>query len=88
MDDICQNFANGTLKITTRQTWQVHGVLKRNVKATMRATSWQFWVFCLDDPAEVPVHCTHARVWMTFLFTDALLFEHASPSFVIVSPCG
>ena len=41
MDDICQNFANGTLKITTRQTWQVHGVLKRNVKATMRATSWQ-----------------------------------------------
>ncbi|CAE7434136.1 sir1 [Symbiodinium sp. KB8] len=37
MDDICQNFANGTLKITTRQTWQVHGVLKRNVKATMRA---------------------------------------------------
>eukprot|EP00930_Biecheleria_cincta_P096933 TRINITY_DN886_c0_g1_i3.p1 TRINITY_DN886_c0_g1~~TRINITY_DN886_c0_g1_i3.p1 ORF type:complete len:943 (+),score=187.68 TRINITY_DN886_c0_g1_i3:69-2897(+) len=37
MDDICQNFANGTLKITTRQTWQVHGVLKRDVKNTMRA---------------------------------------------------
>ncbi|CAJ1459739.1 unnamed protein product, partial [Effrenium voratum] len=37
MDDICQKFANGTLKITTRQTWQVHGVLKRDVKNTMRA---------------------------------------------------
>ena len=47
MDDICQNFANGTLKITTRQTWQVHGVLKRDVKKTMRAmnkarfSAWQ-----------------------------------------------
>jgi len=37
MDDICEKYANGTLKITTRQTWQVHGVLKRDVKATMRA---------------------------------------------------
>ena len=31
-EDICQNFANGTLKITTRQTWQVHGVLKRDAR--------------------------------------------------------
>jgi len=37
MDDICERFANATLKITTRQTWQVHGVLKRDVKATMQA---------------------------------------------------
>jgi sulfite reductase (NADPH) hemoprotein beta-component len=37
MDDICGKYANGTLKITTRQTWQVHGVLKRDVKETMRA---------------------------------------------------
>merc|ERR1719327_1583708 len=36
MDSICEKDANGTLKITTRQTWQVHGVLKRNVKETMR----------------------------------------------------
>ena len=28
MDDICQNFANGTLKITTRQTWQVQGLVR------------------------------------------------------------
>eukprot|EP00933_Yihiella_yeosuensis_P073285 TRINITY_DN81923_c0_g1_i1.p1 TRINITY_DN81923_c0_g1~~TRINITY_DN81923_c0_g1_i1.p1 ORF type:complete len:963 (+),score=246.48 TRINITY_DN81923_c0_g1_i1:54-2891(+) len=37
MDECCEKFANGTLKITTRQTWQVHGVLKRDVKNTMRA---------------------------------------------------
>jgi len=37
MDDICGTYANGTLKVTTRQTWQVHGVLKRDVKATMQA---------------------------------------------------
>jgi len=37
MDDICGKYANGTLKITTRQTWQLHGVVKRDVKPTMRA---------------------------------------------------
>jgi len=37
MDDVCGRFANGTLKITTRQTWQVHGVLKRDVKNVMRS---------------------------------------------------
>merc|ERR1711972_1278395 len=37
MDDLCGKYANGTLKITTRQTWQVHGVLKRDVKATFQA---------------------------------------------------
>jgi len=37
MDDTCGTYANGTLKITTRQTWQLHGVVKRDVKPTMRA---------------------------------------------------
>jgi sulfite reductase (NADPH) hemoprotein beta-component len=37
MDDTCGRYANGTLKITTRQTWQLHGVVKRDVKSTMRA---------------------------------------------------
>mmetsp|Transcript_92353 Transcript_92353/g.270333 ORF Transcript_92353/g.270333 Transcript_92353/m.270333 type:complete len:950 (+) Transcript_92353:70-2919(+) len=36
MDNIAGSYANGTLKITTRQTWQLHGVLKRDVKNTMR----------------------------------------------------
>jgi len=37
MDDTCGQLANGTLKITTRQTWQLHGVIKRDVKGVMRA---------------------------------------------------
>ncbi len=37
MDDIAQQYANGTLRITTRQSFQFHGVLKNNMKATMAA---------------------------------------------------
>merc|ERR1712190_545426 len=47
MDDICERYANGTLKITTRQTWQVHGVLKRDVKATFQAMNRA----CMDTVA-------------------------------------
>ncbi len=35
MDDICGKYANGTLRVTTRQSFQFHGVLKTNLKATM-----------------------------------------------------
>lgn len=37
MDDIAGQYANGTLRITTRQSFQFHGVLKQNMKATMAA---------------------------------------------------
>jgi sulfite reductase (NADPH) hemoprotein beta-component len=36
MDDLSDKYANGTLKLTTRQTFQLHGVLKRNLKNTIR----------------------------------------------------
>ncbi|KAI8855289.1 hypothetical protein BC829DRAFT_424365 [Chytridium lagenaria] len=36
MDEIADRHANGTLKLTTRQTFQFHGVLKRNLKKTMQ----------------------------------------------------
>lgn len=35
MDDICGKYGNGTLRITTRQSFQFHGVLKGDLKATM-----------------------------------------------------
>ncbi|QDA61805.1 NADPH-dependent assimilatory sulfite reductase hemoprotein subunit [Hymenobacter jejuensis] len=31
MDELSNTYANGTLKLTTRQTFQLHGVLKRNL---------------------------------------------------------
>ncbi|MDF3130218.1 NADPH-dependent assimilatory sulfite reductase hemoprotein subunit [Kiritimatiellaeota bacterium B1221] len=36
MDHIANTLANGTIKITTRQAFQFHGVLKRNLKQTMQ----------------------------------------------------
>lgn len=35
MDDICERHANGTLRFTTRQSIQLHGVLKKNLKQTI-----------------------------------------------------
>ncbi|RNB86878.1 assimilatory sulfite reductase (NADPH) hemoprotein subunit [Brevibacillus fluminis] len=32
MDDIAQRFANGTIRLTTRQSFQLHGVIKWNMK--------------------------------------------------------
>lgn len=32
MDDMCGRYANGTLRITTRQSFQFHGILKQNMK--------------------------------------------------------
>ncbi|KKB34795.1 assimilatory sulfite reductase (NADPH) hemoprotein subunit [Bacillus thermotolerans] len=37
MDDIAQKYGNGTLKLTTRQAFQMHGVLKWNMKKTIQA---------------------------------------------------
>lgn len=36
LDDIADRYANGTLRITTRQTFQYHGVIKRDLKTTMQ----------------------------------------------------
>ncbi|SHJ76594.1 NADPH-dependent assimilatory sulfite reductase hemoprotein subunit [Alicyclobacillus tolerans] len=35
-DNIADTYGNGTLRITTRQTFQVHGILKENVKSTLQ----------------------------------------------------
>lgn len=36
MDTISDQYANGTLKLTTRQAFQFHGVLKRNLKKSIQ----------------------------------------------------
>ncbi|KAI6710725.1 hypothetical protein JHW43_006731 [Diplocarpon mali] len=36
MDDVSNNFGNETMKLTTRQTFQFHGVVKGKLKAAMR----------------------------------------------------
>ena len=36
MDEISNNHANHTIKLTTRQAFQFHGILKRNLKQSMK----------------------------------------------------
>lgn len=36
MDELAQSYGNGTLKLTTRQAFQMHGILKWNMKKTVQ----------------------------------------------------
>ncbi len=36
MDDLSNRFGNGTMKLTTRQAFQLHGIRKRHLKATIQ----------------------------------------------------
>ncbi|MBX3397894.1 MAG: NADPH-dependent assimilatory sulfite reductase hemoprotein subunit [Gemmataceae bacterium] len=42
MDDICGKYANGTLRLTTRQSIQFHGILKGGLKASIAAMNDAF----------------------------------------------
>ena len=37
MDKIATDYGNGTLRLTTRQAFQFHGVIKSNLKRSMQA---------------------------------------------------
>ena len=47
LDDIASTYANGTLRLTTRETFQYHGVIKSNLRRTMQAIN----AACLDTLA-------------------------------------
>ncbi|CDS05648.1 hypothetical protein LRAMOSA08176 [Lichtheimia ramosa] len=36
MDELADQYANGAIKLTTRQAFQLHGILKRNLRTTIR----------------------------------------------------
>ena len=38
LDEISNKYGNGTLKLTTRETFQMHGILKWNMKKTIQRT--------------------------------------------------
>lgn len=68
MDDISTEYANNTLKLTTRQAFQLHGVLKRKLKTTMQKINASLLdtiaacgdvnrnVMCHPNPSESPIH--------------------------------
>jgi sulfite reductase (NADPH) hemoprotein beta-component len=37
LDEVARTYGNGSMRLTTRQTVQLHGIIKSNLKATMRA---------------------------------------------------
>src|SRR5260370_29519186 len=37
LDQVARDYGNGTMRLTTRQTVQLHGVIKSNLKSTMQA---------------------------------------------------
>ncbi|MBP2000285.1 sulfite reductase (NADPH) hemoprotein beta-component [Paenibacillus shirakamiensis] len=39
MDEVAHKYANGTIRLTTRQSFQLHGVLKWDLKNTIRAVN-------------------------------------------------
>jgi len=67
-DNLVDTYANGTLKLTTRQTFQFHGILKRNLKTTIQEINNALLdtiaacgdvnrnVMCNPNPNQSPVH--------------------------------
>lgn len=68
MDSLADKYGNGTMKLTTRQTFQLHGVLKKNLKNTLKEINGSLLdtiaacgdvnrnVMCHPNPAESPHH--------------------------------
>lgn len=73
MDDLSEQYGDKTLKLTTRQAFQFHGVLKRNLKRTIKEINDSLLdtiaacgdvnrnVMCSANPFESPVHAEVAE---------------------------
>jgi sulfite reductase (NADPH) hemoprotein beta-component len=85
MDQISEEYANCTLKLTTRQAFQLHGVIKTNLKKTIQAINAELMdtiaacgdvnrnVMCHPNPAESELHAEVAE-------TARRISEHLLPS--------
>ena len=68
IDNIADQYANGTIKLTTRQAFQLHGILKRNLKKSIKAINDALLdtiaacgdvnrnVMCNPNPYQSPIH--------------------------------
>ncbi|MGK6343490.1 NADPH-dependent assimilatory sulfite reductase hemoprotein subunit [Chryseobacterium sp. DT-3] len=68
LHEIAENHSTGVIKITTRQTIQLHGILKSHVKPTIQSFNLQYLdsiaacgdvnrnVTCTSNPSESPLH--------------------------------
>ena len=68
LDDLAQKYGNGTLKLTTRETFQIHGILKWNMKKTIQEINTALMdtiaacgdvnrnVMCTSNPYQSEIH--------------------------------
>lgn len=68
LDGLAEKYGNGTMKLTTRQSFQFHGIMKRNLKATIKAINDTLMttiatcgdvnrnVMCNPNPYESTIH--------------------------------
>lgn len=68
LDDLAQKYGNGTLKLTTRQTFQMHGIMKWNMKKTIQQINKSLLdtiaacgdvnrnVMCISNPYQSEIH--------------------------------
>src|SRR5687768_17407776 len=68
LDELSDRYGNGTMKLTTRQSFQFHGILKRHLKPTIKAVNETLLsttatcgdvnrnVMCTPNPYQSPVH--------------------------------
>lgn len=85
MDELSDQYANHTLKLTTRQAFQLHGVIKTNLKKTIQGINAGLMdtiaacgdvnrnVMCHPNPAESSLHAEVCE-------TARRLSEHLLPS--------
>jgi sulfite reductase (NADPH) hemoprotein beta-component len=83
MDELADKYGNGTLKLTTRETFQIHGILKWNMKKTIQEIHGSLMdtiaacgdvnrnVMCTSNPYQSEIH-TEVYEWSKKLSNDLL----------------
>jgi sulfite reductase (NADPH) hemoprotein beta-component len=83
MDDLADKYGNGTLKLTTRETFQMHGILKWNMKSTIQGIHNALMdtiaacgdvnrnVMCASNPDQSEIHA-EVYEWSKKLSNDLL----------------
>ena len=83
MDDLADKYGNGTLKLTTRETFQMHGILKWNMKKTIQEINGALLdtiaacgdvnrnVMCTSNPYQSEIHA-EVYEWSKKLSDDLL----------------
>lgn len=83
MDELADKYGNGTLKLTTRETFQMHGILKWNMKSTIQEINAALMdtiaacgdvnrnVMCASNPYQSELHA-EVYEWSKKLSNDLL----------------